>query len=85
MTTTTSDETSPLLSQNSNHQSYNGQEPDLSSTEQGEESKNLTSYLIYVNAFLPPRKQDGLKAMTGDTYGYWNILDCTRCNNCRVL
>ncbi|KAL9710035.1 hypothetical protein Ac2012v2_007097 [Leucoagaricus gongylophorus] len=48
MTTTTSDETSPLLSQNSNHQSYNGQEPDLSSTEQGEESKNLTSYLIYV-------------------------------------
>jgi len=57
----TSDETSHLLSQNSNRQVYH--EPDLSSTEQGEESKKLSSYLVYVNAFLPSKKRDELKTI----------------------
>ena len=61
--TPTSDETSHLLSQNLNRQVYDGYEPDLSSTEQGEESKKLSSYLVYVNAFLPCKKWDELKTI----------------------
>jgi len=59
----TSDETSHLLSQNSNRQVYDSHEPDLSSTEQGEESKKLSSYLVYVNAFLSCKKRDELKTI----------------------
>ncbi|KAF5349120.1 hypothetical protein D9756_009495 [Leucocoprinus leucothites] len=50
--TATSDETSPLLGRNTNHQSYNGNGPesDLSNVEQQdvEEPKKLSSYFIYV-------------------------------------
>jgi hypothetical protein len=48
--TAMSDETSPLLAQNSNR-SYNGDERNLSSAEQQpEEPQKLTAYFIYVSA-----------------------------------